>query len=773
MGAYARAEPLYQQALQIRQKVLRPEHPDTATSLNSLANLYLDMGDYARAEPLYQQTLQIRQKALGPEHPDTAASLNNLAELYRRMGAYEKAEPLYQQALQILQKALGPEHPDTATSLNNLALLYLDLGDYARAEPLYQQALQIRQKALGPEHPDIANSLNNLATLYRDMGAYARAEPFYQQALQIRQKALGPEHPDTAQSLNNLAALYWQTGAYAQAEPLYQQALQIRQKALRPEHRDTAASLNNLAELYRVKGDYTKAEPLYRQALQITQKALGPEHPDTAQSLENLALFEFDVGELFEAKALARQSAQTRLAILSKVLAFTSEPQRLAYQDTLSPYWLFAILDGCDAELAAAVLHYKGVVLDSLIEDRLVAAAGKESKNRDLVGRLAVCKQQLGQLLLETSNKTSAETNQKMETLEREVEQIEGQLARHVTGLGHARRALNVTTEQVQAVIPNDGVLIEYLRYTRYFGKNQWGERYGAIVLAATGPVHWIPLGSAAEVDATVSRYQLLVRAGSDSEGLSETLQNLYARLWIPIEPVLPPGLKRVILSPDGPLNFVSFATLLDGEQRFLAETYMLQYAASGRDLLREGSARPDRPAAVVFANPDFERPPRLTSAKADGQGLRTAVGGLRGAEKRDLDDLSFGLLPGTQREGDRLAKAFGGWHWQTEVFTGQEATKAALLRVHSPYILHLATHGFFEPEDPSDTRFMAQQPGSLERNVAKLKFFRNPMHRSGLALAGAQTTLEAWKRGAPPLWRMTASSRRRMWLRWTLKTPG
>ena len=52
------------------------------------------MGDYAKAEPLYKEALEIRQKVLGREHPDTATSLNNLAELYEAMGDYAKAEPL-------------------------------------------------------------------------------------------------------------------------------------------------------------------------------------------------------------------------------------------------------------------------------------------------------------------------------------------------------------------------------------------------------------------------------------------------------------------------------------------------------------------------------------------------------------------------------------------------------------------------------------------------------------------------------------------------------
>ena len=48
------------------------------------------MGAYDRAEPLYRQALEIRKKVLGEGHPDYATSLNNLAELYRAMGAYDR-----------------------------------------------------------------------------------------------------------------------------------------------------------------------------------------------------------------------------------------------------------------------------------------------------------------------------------------------------------------------------------------------------------------------------------------------------------------------------------------------------------------------------------------------------------------------------------------------------------------------------------------------------------------------------------------------------------
>src|ERR1700680_2887738 len=96
-----------------------------------------------------------------------------------------------------------------------------------------------------------------------------------------------------------------------------------------------------------------------------------------------------------------------------------------------------------------------------------------------------------------------------------------------------------------------------------------------------------------------------------------------------------------------------------------------------------------------------------------------------------------------------KLIKKFAGWGWLLRDFTAGKATKEALLKIHSPYILHLATHGFFAKEDPIATHTDALL--NDRQSVAKSTFFKNPMHRSGLALAGAQATIEAWKREEVP----------------------
>ena len=342
-----------------------PSIPTCATSLNNLAALYQARARTAKAEPLYQRALAIREKALGPDHPDVATSLNNLAALYQRRATTRRPSRSISRALAIREKALGPTHPDVATSLNNLAALYQAQGSYAKAEPLYQPGAghpregargrriptsrpasttspcSTRRKARtrrpsrstsgrstsarrrsGPMHPDVATSLNNLAVLYQAQGAvregraavssgrstsarrrWARCIPMWRPASttsprSTRRKAR-TRRPSRCASARSTSARRrsgrciptWRQasttspsstrrqGAYAKAEPLYLRALDIREKALGAEHLGVATSLNNLAVLYKNMGHYTKAEPLFIRATPWKRRSSGPSTP--------------------------------------------------------------------------------------------------------------------------------------------------------------------------------------------------------------------------------------------------------------------------------------------------------------------------------------------------------------------------------------------------------------------------------------------------------------------------------------------------------------
>src|SRR5262249_26531824 len=73
----------------------------------TLAVLDGDERDYAKAQPMHQRTLAIREKAFGPEHPDVACSLNNLAMLYAAKGDISQAVTFQLRANEVSERNIA------------------------------------------------------------------------------------------------------------------------------------------------------------------------------------------------------------------------------------------------------------------------------------------------------------------------------------------------------------------------------------------------------------------------------------------------------------------------------------------------------------------------------------------------------------------------------------------------------------------------------------------------------------------------------------------
>lgn len=279
-----------------------------ARMMQVMADVYGNLGLYPRAESLSRRSLDIRQRALGPEHPDTLSSMNNLALTLWKELHYTEAESLDRKTLEIRRRVLGPEHPETLKSMSNLALVLSDQGHYAEAEKLDRDRIEVEKRVLGPEHPDTLGSMVNLALVLLSEGRNAEAEQLCRETLEAQRRVIGPDHPDTLASLNNLGLALSGQGHYAEAEQLYRQTLEIRRRVLGPEHPDTLRSMGNLASGLTDEGSYKEAGELLNQVQDIQRRILGPEHPDTAVSTYNLACVAAHLGRRDEALALLREA---------------------------------------------------------------------------------------------------------------------------------------------------------------------------------------------------------------------------------------------------------------------------------------------------------------------------------------------------------------------------------------------------------------------------------------------------------------------------------
>ncbi len=695
---YSKAEPLFLRAQQLQEKSTGRQHRRMGEILNSRGVLYENMGRYPESEKYFLEALEIQKEVLGPDTATVATTLNNLATLYWSQSDYQKAEFFFNQALTIRTAILGRGSLLTTTTVNNLALVYLGMGDYARAEPLFWRVLRVREQKLGVNHPLTLTSANHLGLLYYDLGDYSASESFLLRAAQNRQKAIGTDNPDTARSWFHLACLYDKTGQYEKAGPLHQQAYEIRCKVLGPDHPETSASEGFWARHEHLVGNQEAAARLYQSALEKQRKFLGVNHPDNLKTLENFAALELERHRPDQARKLIEEAAGIREYLLQNLFTFTSEKRRIEFQKTLRFYSLAASLGDPEC-LARIVYRTKGVVLDSLIEDHLIAGPLRNEQTDLLRMKIQSIDRRLE--APEQKSVSSSDREESHADLERERDRLRAELS-EVLGLSRQiRSAFQIEPENVAQAVPVHAALVEFIRYESHQGGLKFIPSYGVLIqLHGKKPV-WVPLGPAQPIDRQIALYQKYVRNRVREAVFAEVLQQLYQLLWQPLVGTIPADCKRVIISPDDRLNFLSFATLLAKEDRFLAEKWGVEYVSSARSLLRAAASDVEKsPKMVIFASPDFEGSGRSGRASRSDQ---------------------IPLLPGAKREAELLSQQAKNAGVEVDLYWGSQATEAGLRSLTSPWILHLATHGFYRV-------------------------------KSGvLALSGAQQTFEAWQKGERP----------------------
>jgi len=77
------------------------------------------MGELGEARRLQEEVLEVRTRVLGPEHPKTLSSKNNLAKTLSAMGEEAEATRLLFEVFELRMRMLG---------LQNLQTLLADLG---------------------------------------------------------------------------------------------------------------------------------------------------------------------------------------------------------------------------------------------------------------------------------------------------------------------------------------------------------------------------------------------------------------------------------------------------------------------------------------------------------------------------------------------------------------------------------------------------------------------------------------------------------------------
>jgi serine/threonine-protein kinase len=323
------ANKLYEEALQIRRQLLKPDDPLIAQSLTNLANVQYQTGDAAGAEAGYREALVILRSR---NHPDMAVALLNVSKACFRLSKYTDAVAAAREAWQISQRIHGHDHSVTITSLSALGWGLFGLGEYAEAERIGRDAVERSRRLFGDEHVNVGQAWYTFGNMLSSMNRFNEAEAAFRAAAAVWRKRPGIMEDRLAWTLSGLGQVLGRRGKYAEAEAALLESLDIRRRI--PGEPYVAESLGGLGVLYQRSGRLAEAEKYLRMNLDNLQTIPGLPREQLAYGETGLGRFLLEQGRIDDAEPLLRHALEGLRQDLP-----AGHP-RIAYAEVLVGDWL-------------------------------------------------------------------------------------------------------------------------------------------------------------------------------------------------------------------------------------------------------------------------------------------------------------------------------------------------------------------------------------------------------------------------------------------------
>lgn len=630
--------------------------------------------DRSQAVQLAGEALQVASASI-----DTHAA----AEVRTALGIFATATDEFETAQCNYQRALPVFHnlgdkDNEAIILNGMGFASRETGDIGTSLAYYTRANALFTTVR--DRLGAGEAVTGMGKALRSMGRYQALLPLYYAKLRLARmtRSAGLE----ASTLADLAATYELQHHYAKAQTFYQKALAAYSSAKRDY--GVADVLTRLALLDAREGNDAQAITLLEKVLLLRGKTGQAEA--TAAVHYELANIYRRLGRLEEARAAIEKTIDI---IESQRLKIANFDSRAAYFSSVHRYYalyiqILMLLNSSNPHGGFAQLAFE---------------ASEKSKVRALLD-----------LLNAAGQGSSCE-----DLLEKQLRSESAADSRSLPSARAASMASVLTLQQIQAEIGRaDTMLIEYAlgderSYVWFVDSNQ--------VIA-----HQLPSARTIKKLARAFRATLMSREprpGDNLDGYRERVgkaDRVYPRLarelsQLLLGPMDPAHAKRLLIVPDGPLQYIPFSALQVAETGE-SDTMLMSHhelvilpSASALGALRRVIEKRAAPTAtaVIVADPVVDQyDPRVhrgRSAAARPQEHRSSALQLA---LRDVQSIQLVTrLPGSQVEAETIRQMLGAPDVLLE--SGFKASRNYVVQggLARYRIIHFATHGLIDAEHP------------------------------------------------------------------------
>lgn len=722
-------------------------------------------------------------------NPSAPADLSLLGEIELRLGKLDAAEKVLKKALSVIEESESPDEDLYAITLNRLALVFWNKGQDDEAHSYMIKAIDVRN-----DKSQVNNEL--LAASFNDLGLItSRKNPDealknYQKALVLYESTYGRINEKVAQGLINTGIIFHQKEKYVEAIKNFSEAMEIIRELYENSPHPTAAFIySRIGQSHHALKDYPSAVAFYFEALKIYEEIYGKKHPEIA-NVHNflgqlrLELYTYEPAlEAFQNALIANSPTFNNSSfgsyptdgdyyhsytLLNTLLNKARTFQQLHFNKTLKFRHLKEALRAIEKSdsLLTRLQYSAKSESDKLALNSTASEIYEEAVNLCYqMGELAFIKKPYYKKAFYYAEKSKAavlqeaisnsrakkfaglpsEVQQKENMLLRRISFLEQQLAEHhdtnkqqlyrneLFDLKRQHQEMVLVMEKqypdyhqlkyensLPSVNEVQNILDEETAVISYFAAENLNKLYIFLVTKNKFKVFEKPINE------DFTRYTIGLRNGiyfRDKETFLLTSKYL-GKLLIPN---ISSSISNLRIIPSGRLGFVPFESLLHNKIKdesfnrlpYLINDYKISYSYSLNLVLKEKDLEVNN-NILLMAPVDF-----------------------------DYDNVKLSTLFGTELECENISTKLKEQNYPVEIYLKKQA-KEQLLKESSNNsygILHLATHGVINENEPALSRIYLQ-PGGEDGRLYTGEIYNLNLNSNLVTLSACQTGLGKISKG-------------------------
>lgn len=702
---------------------------------NNIALHFFNKGEFTLADEYCNSAISYLENLDDERH--WIETLNLKGNILSSKGLVSEALEYYNKALSIANRY--NDFKSLSNLYNNIGLLYQSFGDTENSLVNLSKALELSKKLKDKRF--LNNVYMNYANSLKDVGKYSEAWKYYLTAWELSEKT---------NDENSLSVIGQSISNYLIEMGKYEDALRYAQNSLKYDNQfkfktKVAFDQRLIGVIYKQTGKYSEAVEMFKMSIKTNEEE-GVVFEQIRDYINLMQTYFLAENFIESYNQVTKVEDLLHKSILSNFY-FLPEKRKAYYIEQFEnlnnflPNLLVKLNSQQKNKLLINIanlrLSFKSLLLDNSTNFKKIDLKGINDETRLEYDQWFSLKQELIDIQQQnnTENKSIELQNKRILVARKKIDSLEFILLKKIN-----ERSLKNTQDdptncnEIQDNLKTNEVAVEIFRYRKYGLRSRiWIIKDSLkLVPGYTDTVNYIaiiipPKGKnisycLMENGNTLENEAYMKYCASTHKPSFYLDTNSFNNYWNRIDS-LTNQFKKVFLSADGIYNKINIGAIYNPiSKRFILEERDLVLLSSLREICKKPTRESNNKlTATLFGDPKFEI---KENQVALSQNIITI-------NDSSVARIGSHPLPATRTEIKQIEEILKGNGYITDCYLGLDANETNVKAIHSPTILHFATHGFFIKDNESKTI-------SFEKSG-----LNEPLMKSGLLFAGAKNTLE------------------------------